>query len=987
MIASSAAQKKNQPKSSSSGGLATTHKEHHFPTNNKPRRAVLWEEDEEEENEAAADGHDRSNHPRESQNNSNNNNNDHHRLKVNRRVAQEYQARKEREELLQHRRRQTTKTDTNNAGSGSDDSTADSSEDEEDEDAQLLTAHLDVQVLKTINAIRNRDSTIYDPNQRFFDDDNDGSGSGREDEDESSGPVAGDRNNRGKQPALKKAKVKRYKDVVREQLLRQVKRRDERGDNADDDDDDEEEGLDDSDNEERQRHPAPPASSSSGSRLAYDAQQHGLRAAFLQAATKALDPTSTSDDNPDGGDPSDPQSRTGDDNWMTVKARLSNAADNEDEGSASAALRQFDEEMRRLESSVRQQSHHNHTTTGPVPSELVDPKGEVADGEAFLLQYFKDRKWMDPSREGDSSSDNSSEGESDDDGDHEENSDNDGANPMDADNDDNDDDDEGEIGADDDASLQDLDQADDFEARYNFRFEQEGGGASSGVATATGALGSTLSGADASLVRYSRGHDLPTYRRPDTTRQERRQARKERKAAERQAQEEQLRRLKNAKRRELEGQLRQIKAVLGEIGNSGDDDQDNAKEASGTSSSSAIDEAAILKLLEGDFDPDKFEQLMQEAYGDQFYDKPDAAWKSDQDVRNTLLHADEEDGALLVGHDDEDGGLYDNAEEEEDGDYDENDHGNGGYGEEYEDEEEEEWPEELEEEFDDNDGATTTDLERKVKSKLLDELYKLDYEDIVAGQPTRFKYRKVPANNFGLSAEEILLARDSTLKKFVSLKQIAPYRDDEYFVGSRKRRRFREWLQHDLEEENKAEEKESTHGKTATQESTLGEGDAAPDDTAMDADPANNPEGDAVESKKKKKNRRLKKNKKRLDPDHPPEGASAAVEEPKRLDPATSAKSSSTSTTAKEPHVSASPIKAESRSSGEGRSTIALPSTKASATTADHLLAESQQKSEEQSHKQKKNKKTKKKKKTKKGSTKHPSVEGVSEARLTSYGL
>ena len=216
---------------------------------------------------------------------------------------------------------------------------------------------------------------------------------------------------------------------------------------------------------------------------------------------------------------------------------------------------------------------------------LQDPRGEVEDGDKFLLDFIKNRKWIDKDAQRD---DSSSE-------------------------DDNNDGKKNDGGETDDDSINELDKADEFESKYNFRFEE-----------AEAAAGT--SGADFSVIGYARSGTVDTLRRKDESRKQKRIERKERKAAERKAKEEQLRRLKNAKREEMEAKLNQIKAVLGQVEERGE----------------AVDEATLMKLMEGDYDPEEFEGIMNETYGDDFYQREDSQWKTDADVRESLLN--DEDG-------------------------------------------------------------------------------------------------------------------------------------------------------------------------------------------------------------------------------------------------------------------------------------------------------------------------------------------------------
>ena len=578
-------------------------------------------------------------------------NNAESRLTINKRFAQQYESRERTKELARAKELLAEAEDDEESDSES-----------EDDDGELVSAEMDIQIVKTINMIRKKDPKIYDKEAMWFN-------KQIEDDDADDDDDSDDGNKSKSKPKSKKA----YKDVLREQLL-------EHGADL-------EEG-----NDGGSKRIMDPKDRKT---LAYDAEQEEIRRNFLKSMN---------------GDDEDDD----DDDVLQLKPK-SDVDRARDEAELKAAL----DEMQALGTKEK--------------------KEETEKRDAFLLEYISQQKWKSDQFKGVGSF--GKDDENDDDNESYEEEEN------------------------------ELDNVDLFESKYNFRFEELQGRAhneNDGDERNEGLRAVQVTG-------HARNVDN-SVRRIDEKRKTQREDRKERKDKERRQKEQELRRLKNLKKQELQSRLAQISAI------------------GGLKDGMEIDES----LLEEDWDPVKYEAMMQAQFGSDYYgqEDDDEAFVGNPETglfyhifnrqhQHTLSHH------TLLTHPnatrtsmrycdtgevdlDDLGGDYDVDEDEEAyhrGDDDEN------------------------QDDDDDEKAVSTTKKNKKKDKaskskgasalpadaarsgMMDELYQLDYEDIVAGMPTRFKYRQVEKEDFGLTAEEILLADDTELNQFVSLKKIAAYRE------------------------------------------------------------------------------------------------------------------------------------------------------------------------------------------------------------------
>jgi protein KRI1 len=221
-----------------------------------------------------------------------------------------------------------------------------------------------------------------------------------------------------------------------------------------------------------------------------------------------------------------------------------------------------------------------------------------------------------------------------------------------------------------------------------------------------------------------------TVRKEDDRRKKNRAEKAARKLAEEEERRAEVKRLKNLKKAEIEGRLHELQTVAG---------------------AAAPKEELLDDLLAGDFDPEAHDRAMATAFGDDYYGEGDD--ESEDDLEHDELFAKEL--AAMAKYD----------ENDNDDDEDNTISTFAALQKRLKQEEEEERQ---------NGGGARSDIKR-----LLEEYHKLDYEDHVGGIPTRFRYKEVQPENYGLSIEEILMMDDKELNQVVGLKKVAaPYREE-----------------------------------------------------------------------------------------------------------------------------------------------------------------------------------------------------------------
>ncbi|XP_074553214.1 protein KRI1 homolog [Halichoeres trimaculatus] len=293
-----------------------------------------------------------------------------------------------------------------------------------------------------------------------------------------------------------------------------------------------------------------------------------------------------------------------------------------------------------------------------------------------------------------------------------------------------------------------LERQADFERSYNFRFEEP----------------------DAQQIK-SYPRNIPTsVRSKDDRRKQKREEVKERKRKEKEQKREQLKQLKNLKRNEIMEKLKRLQELTGN------------------------EQLAFSQAdLDGEFNPQQHDQLMQKFFGDEYYGEEEGEKPQFEDDDELEEHwnwdtwTGEEPEEDYVEGENYDEPHCDDENFIMDADYDPSLHTTSKKKKKKERMKlkKEDLPQMGKRKKKSHFAEVITkekpvfDPQEKSFEQYLDEYYKLDYEDIIDDLPCRFRYRQVLPNDFGLTTDEILTANDKELNSWCSLKKTCMFRSEK----------------------------------------------------------------------------------------------------------------------------------------------------------------------------------------------------------------
>ncbi|VDK74290.1 unnamed protein product [Litomosoides sigmodontis] len=270
---------------------------------------------------------------------------------------------------------------------------------------------------------------------------------------------------------------------------------------------------------------------------------------------------------------------------------------------------------------------------------------------------------------------------------------------------------------------EELERENEFERKYNFRYEEP----------------------DQDFIKHYPRIVKQSLRKKDERRKQKRDAYKERKKLEKQARKDEIKELRTLKKKEIEEKLEKLKELAG-------------------------DDCLPLNVddLEADFDPTAYDKRMKEIFNSQYYEK------AMEESEEKPVFSDTSD----VSIDDSDYDAFDVNNERKSKEMENTTNDDGGCD-----------PEKKRNRK--KRKRNSQFLEAVLKEKPLfnpeeksfeeyfNEYYALEYEDIIGdGLITKFKYRSVPANDFGITVDELLNADDRQLNAWASLKKVTAYRSE-----------------------------------------------------------------------------------------------------------------------------------------------------------------------------------------------------------------